>query len=160
MIADIAEKVHSGQRLSVEDGLRLFRHPNLAELGMLASHARRRKHPERVVTYVVGRNVNYTNVCWVRCKFCAFYRPPGSGEGYVLPKEKIFEKIQELVDVGGPRPKSCELLMQGGLNPKLKLDYYEDLLSSIRARFSSIHIHSLSATEIVYIAHISRLSLE
>ena len=159
MIADIAEKIYSGQRLSAEDGLRLFRHPNVSELGLLADHIRRKKHPERIVTYVVGRNVNYTNVCWVRCKFCAFYRPPGSDEGYVLPQEKIFEKIQELVDVGGSRPKSCELLMQGGLNPKLKLDYYEDLLGSIRTRFPSIQLHSLSATEIVYIAHISRLSL-
>ena len=159
VIADIAEKVLAGQRLSVEDGTRLFRHPDLPELGMLAGWVRRKKRPDRIVTYVVGRNINYTNVCWVRCKFCAFYRPPGSSEGYVLSKEDIFAKIRELVEVGGPAPGACEVLMQGGLNPRLKLEYYEDLLRAIKQRFP-VHLHSLSATEIVYIAHISRLSLE
>ncbi|HCR17763.1 MAG TPA: dehypoxanthine futalosine cyclase, partial [Candidatus Latescibacteria bacterium] len=81
MIEDIAEKVRADIRITPENALRLMSHPNLAELGLLADIVRRRKHPEDVVTYNVGRNINYTNVCWVRCDFCAFYRPPGSGEG-------------------------------------------------------------------------------
>jgi cyclic dehypoxanthinyl futalosine synthase len=160
MIDDIAEKVYDRQRLTTEDARRLFAHPNLAELGMLANWVRRQKYPEPVVTYNVGRNINYTNVCWVRCDFCAFYRPPGSGEGYVLPHEEIFAKIDELVAFGGDESKSCEILMQGGLNPKLRLDYYEDLLSQIRDRYPMVQLHCLSATEIIYIAHLSKLSLE
>ena len=158
-IEDIANKVEAGQRLTVEDGRRLFQHPNLTELGILANWVRERKHPEPVVTYNVGRNINYTNVCWVKCDFCAFYRPPGSDEGYLLSTEVIFAKIDELVAFGGAEPKSCEILMQGGLNPKLRLDYYEELLSRIRDRYPMVQLHCLSATEIIYIAHLSRLSL-
>ena len=160
MIDDIAVRVESGERLTVDDGRRLFEHPDLSELGMLANWVRERKHPAPVVTYNVGRNINYTNVCWVRCDFCAFYRPPGSDEGYVLSTEEIFAKIDELVAFGGEEPKSCEILMQGGLNPKLRLDYYEELLSRIRDHFPMVQLHCLSATEIIYIAHLSRLSLE
>ncbi len=153
-IEDIAEKVFSGERLAFEEGIRLFRHPNLTDLGILANYVREKKHPERIVTYVVGRNINYTNVCWVRCKFCAFYRVPGDPEGYVLPKAEIFRKIREMCELGG-----IEVLMQGGLNPKLKIDYYEDLFRSIKERFP-VHLHALSPTEIIYIAKISKLSLE
>ena len=159
MIADIAEKVYAGERLALDDARRLYAHHNLAELGMLAHWVRLQKHPEQVVTYNVGRNINYTNVCWVKCDFCAFYRPPGSSEGYVLPNEQIFAKIDELVAFGGDEPKSCEILMQGGLNPKLRLDYYEQLLSAIRDRYPQVQLHCLSATEIIYIAHLSRLPL-
>jgi len=154
-IDDIATKVFAGERLSFDDGLRLMRHPNLAELGLLADYVRQREHPGRVVTYICGRNINYTNVCWVQCKFCAFYDTPKSGKGYTLAKEEIFRKIQEMVDVGG-----VELLLQGGLNPKLKIDYYEDLFSSIKEKFPTVWLHALSIAEILYIAKISRLSLE
>ena len=160
IIHDIAEKVRSEERISAEDGLRLLAHPNIVELGMLADEVRRKRHPEAVVTYNIGRNINYTNVCWVKCDFCAFYRPPVSGEGYVLPNQEIFRKIYELVAVGGNVPGSNEILMQGGLNPKLRIDYYEDLFSGIRDRYPSVHQHCLSATEVLYIAHISKLSLE
>ena len=122
MIDEIAEKIVADERITAEEGMQLFAHPNLVELGMLADMVRRRKHPENVVTYNIGRNINYTNVCWVKCDFCAFYRPPGSDEGYVLPKEKIFEKIDELVAAGGEIPLGSEILMQGGLNPKLRID--------------------------------------
>ena len=159
-IDDIADKVYAGERLNSSDAAFLFDHPNLAELGMLANWVRMQKHPETVVTYNVGRNINYTNVCWVRCDFCAFYRPPGSDEGYVLPHDQIFAKIDQLVAFGGDEPKSCEILMQGGLNPKLKLDYYEDLLGQISERYPMVQLHCLSATEIIYIAHISRLPLD
>lgn len=160
MIQDIAEKISTGERLSADDARRLFAHLNVAELGMLANAVRMRKHPESVVTYNVGRNINYTNVCWVKCDFCAFYRAPGSDEGYTLPHEEIFAKIDELVGFGGDEPKSNEILMQGGLNPKLRLPYYEDLFSEIRQRFPSVQQHCLSATEIIYIAHLSKLSLD
>lgn len=160
MIDDIAEKVYGGVRLEVEDARRLLAHPNLAELGMLAHWVRRQRHDNQIVTYNVGRNINYTNVCWVKCDFCAFYRAPGSDEGYVLPHDAVFAKIDELVAFGGDEPKSCEILMQGGLNPKLRLDYYEDLLGQIAQRYPMVQLHCLSATEIIYIAHLSRLSLE
>ncbi|MER3474153.1 MAG: dehypoxanthine futalosine cyclase [Armatimonadota bacterium] len=154
-IERIADKVYSGEPLSFEDGVWLFRYPCLPEIAALADFVRQRIHPNRIVTYVVGRIINYTNVCWVRCKFCSFYRVPGDAEGYTLSLDEIFAKIQELVDVGG-----VEVLIQGGLNPRLKLDYYENLFSAIRERFPQVIIHALSPTEIIYIAHISRLSIE
>ena len=152
---DIAEKVYAGERLTREDGLRLFEHHNLTELAALADHVRWTKHPEPIVTYVVGRNINYTNVCWVRCGFCNFYRKPGHEDGYVLPVEKIFEKVQEMVDLGG-----IEILMQGGLNPKLRIEYFEDLFHRIMARFPNVILHALSPAEIIYIKKMSRLSME
>jgi cyclic dehypoxanthinyl futalosine synthase len=156
-IDDIADKVFRGERVTKEDGLRLFRHHNLNELAMLANYVREQLHPDtnHIVTYIVGRNVNYTNVCWVRCKFCAFYRIPGNDEGYVLSKEQIFEKIQQMVDLGG-----IEILMQGGLNPKLKIEWYEDLLRSIKERFGAygIILHAFSPAELIYLAKISKIS--
>src|SRR5207253_4469458 len=118
---------------------------------------RRKLHGDEIVTYVVGRNVNYTNVCWVRCKFCAFYRIPGHEEGYVLSTEEIFDKIQQMVDLGG-----IEILMQGGLNPKLKIEWYEDLFRSIKDRFGAygVILHALSPAELIYIARISKQSQE
>ncbi len=159
MIQDIADKIAVGERLTPDDARRLFAHPNVAELGLLANAVRRRRHPEAVVTYNVGRNINYTNVCWVKCDFCAFYRPPGSAEGYTLSHDEIFAKIDELVAFGGEEPKSNEILMQGGLNPRLRLEYYEDLFAQIRERYPSVQQHCLSATEIIYIAKLSKLSL-
>lgn len=156
-IDDIADKVYAGERLMAEDGLRLFEHPNLPELASLADYVRQKLHPDtnHLVTYVVGRNVNYTNVCWVRCKFCAFYRVPGHEEGYTLSKEDIFEKIQQMVDLGG-----IEILMQGGLNPKLKIEWYEDLLHAIKEKFGAygVILHAFSPAELIYIAKISKLS--
>ncbi len=153
-IDDIASKVWSGERLSYEDGVRLMRHPNLAELGILADFVRQKHNPGQVVTYIAGRNINYSNVCWVQCKFCAFYDLPSSQKGYTLSKEQIFHKIDEMVALGG-----IEILLQGGLNPRLKIDYYEDLFSSIKAKYPGVWIHGLSVAEILYIAKISRLSL-
>ncbi len=156
-IDDIADKVYAGQRLSFDDGLRLFNHPNLPELATLANFVKERLHPTTndLVTYVVGRNINYTNVCWVRCKFCAFYRVPGHEDGYVLSREQIFDKIQQMVDLGG-----IEILMQGGLNPRLKIEWYEDLLRSIKEKFGAygIILHAFSPAELIYIASISKLS--
>ncbi len=150
----VAESLLDGARLDFENAICLYQDANLLELARLADRVRQKKHPNRIVTYIVGRNINYTNVCWVRCRFCAFYRPPGSDEGYVLPKEEIFRKIREMVDAGG-----IEILIQGGLNPRLRLEYFEDLFRSIKSAFK-IHIHGLSTTEIVYIAHLARLPVK
>jgi cyclic dehypoxanthinyl futalosine synthase len=149
---DIEEKILAGNRLDFADGVRLFRDANPLQLSAWANLVRRRLHPEDLVTYVVGRNINYTNVCWVQCKFCNFYRLPGQEGGYVLPREAIFAKIQELVDLGG-----TEILIQGGLNPALKIEYFEETFQAIKARFP-VHIHGLSPVEIIYLAKISNLS--
>jgi cyclic dehypoxanthinyl futalosine synthase len=154
-ISDLAEKVWAGERLSFEDGLRLFETEDLLLLGSLADLVRQRKHPNRIVTFNIGRNINYTNVCWVRCKFCAFYRVPGHEEGYTLTNDEVIEKCRELVELGGR-----EILIQGGLNPKLKIDYYERLFREIKAAYPVIDIHGLSSAEINYVAHMSKLSLE
>ncbi|MFM7320322.1 MAG: cyclic dehypoxanthinyl futalosine synthase [Armatimonadota bacterium] len=152
----IAEKVFAGERLSADDGLALFHHPRLDELSMLADHVRRRLNPDPVVTYIVSRNINYTNVCWVRCGFCNFYRTPGdtSGESYVLSREEIGRKLSELRALGG-----VEMLMQGGLNPKLRIEWYEDLLSWMRSEFPEIIRHCFSPAELIYLAKISKLDL-
>ena len=149
---DIEAKILDGERLSVEDGVRLYREATPLQLSAWAHLVRRRLHPQDVVTYVIGRNINYTNVCWVQCKFCTFYRMPGQEGGYVLPAEEIFRKIQALVDLGG-----TEILIQGGLNPALRIEYFEELFRAIKDRFP-VHLHGLSPVEIIYLAKISRLS--
>ncbi len=138
----ILNRVLSGQRLTVEDGVRLFESDELEKIGHAANQVMQRIHPEPITTFVIGRNINHTNVCDVYCRFCAFYRPPESSEGYVLSHEEIFQKIQETIDVNG-----TEILMQGGVNPNLTLAYFEDLLQQIKQRFT-IHMHSLSTVEI------------
>ncbi len=120
---------------------------------MEADALRRRLHPDGVVSYIIDRNINYTNFCTEYCSFCAFYRPMGHKEGYVLPRETIFDKIQETIDLGG-----TGILFQGGLHPDLKIEWYEDLLRSIKAKFD-IWCHCFSAPEIVNIAEVSGLSL-
>jgi cyclic dehypoxanthinyl futalosine synthase len=136
-----------------EQAIDMFHSDDLIGIGMAADALRRKLHPEGVVSYIIDRNINYTNFCTEYCSFCAFYRPMGHAEGYVHPKEKIFEKIQETLDLGG-----TGILMQGGLNPDLKIEWYEDLLRSIKQRFD-IWCHCFSAPEIVNIAEVSGLSL-
>ncbi|MCG9893961.1 MAG: radical SAM protein, partial [Fimbriimonadaceae bacterium] len=151
----IADKVFADERISAEDALALFRHPNLNDLAAMADHRRRRAADPDTVTYIVGRILNYTNVCWVRCKFCAFYRVPGHGEGYLLSDEEILNKVQDTVDKGG-----VEILFQGGLNPKLKIDYFERIFSLIKERYPDVILHALSPAEIIYVSNISKLTLE
>src|SRR5580700_9841190 len=136
-----------------EQALDLYQSPDLITLGMEADAVRRKLHPDGVATYIIDRNINYTNFCTEYCSFCAFYRPLGHNEGYILPKEVIFSKIQETVELGG-----TGILMQGGLHPELKIEWYEDLLRSIKARFE-IWCHCFSAPEIVNIAKVSDLSI-
>ncbi len=154
-IDDIQDKILDGGRLSAEEGLRLFEHPDLLDLGLLANHVRKSLHPDNTVSYIIDRNINYTNFCVAKCDFCAFYADLGSEDGYILNKDIIAEKIQETYDLGG-----TQILMQGGLHPKLKIEYFEDLFQFIRDKFPTIRIHALSPAEISYIAKISHLSLE
>ncbi len=151
---EIEEKILDGKRLDFADGVRLFREANPLQLSSWAHLVRRRLHPDDLVTYVIGRNINYTNVCWVQCKFCNFYRLPGASDSYVLPREAIFGKIRELVGLGG-----TEILIQGGLNPALRVEYFEELFRAIKANFP-VHIHGLSPAEIIYLVKVSGLSEE
>ena len=135
------------------EAIEMFQSDDLIGIGMAADAVRRKLHPEGVVSYIIDRNINYTNFCTEYSTYCAFYRPLGHEEGYILPKEVIFQKIQETLDLGG-----TGVLMQGGLHPDLKIEWYEDLMRSIKQRFR-IHLHCFSSPEIVNIAEVSGISL-
>ena len=126
----ILDKAVAGERLTREDGLRLLESHDLMALGEAANAVTLRLHPEPYRTFNIDRNVNYTNVCSAVCDFCAFFRRPKSSEGYVLSKDAIFQKIAETVALGGD-----QILMQGGMNPELSIEWYEDLLRSLKERF-------------------------
>ncbi len=132
----------------------MFASSDLLGLGQRADRVRQEKHPEGVVSYQIDRNINYTNVCTEYCSFCAFYRPVGSPEGYILSVEVISEKIDEMFALGG-----TGVLMQGGLHPDLKIDYYEKLLRELRERYPALHLHCLSAPEVLNIAELSGLTI-
>jgi cyclic dehypoxanthinyl futalosine synthase len=151
-IDHIASNVRSGGRLERAEALELYQRAPIALLGQLADEVRARKHPEGIVTYIIDRNVNYTNVCVARCNFCAFYRPVGSAEGYVLGFEEIFRKIDETIALGGG-----QLLLQGGHNPDLPLEWYEDLFRSVKGRYPSFRLHALSPPEVIHLSRLSRL---
>ncbi len=150
----IIEKRLAGERLSVADGIRLLQNADLLSLGQGADLVRKQMHPENIVSFVIDRNINYTNVCSCQCKFCAFYCKPGDPEGYILSRDVLHAKIEETIQVGG-----TQLLIQGGLHPDLDLDYFEKLLRDIKAHFS-IHIHSFSPPEIWDLANKSELGIE
>jgi cyclic dehypoxanthinyl futalosine synthase len=150
----VLDKALSGERLSDADALVLLRSRDLVPIGRAADELRNRKIDRRRVTFIIDRNVNYTNVCYTDCDFCAFYRRPGdSREGYLLPKAIIFKKIEETLALGG-----TALLMQGGHHPDLGVEYYEDLFRSIKARYP-IHLHALSPSEIQHAARRSKVSI-
>jgi cyclic dehypoxanthinyl futalosine synthase len=140
--------------LNQQQALDLFNSDDLIGIGMEANAVRRKKTDPRVATYQIDRNVNYTNFCTEYCSFCAFYRPLGAKDGYLLSFESIYEKIDEMLELGG-----TGLLMQGGLHPDLRIEYYENLLSSIKQRYPQVHLHCFSAPEITNIAEVSGLSL-
>lgn len=155
-INDILDKALRGERLDLDDTIKLYESDEVEKMGHVANILMERQHPEPITTFVIGRNVNYTNICDVYCRFCAFYRRPGSEDGYVLPDEVIFQKIQETIDVGG-----TEILMQGGTNPNLPFSYYINLLKGIKQRFPDITMHSFSPAEIMKMKEVSDgLSLE
>ncbi len=147
-------KLAGGERIGPEEALLLLQHERLTTLGVLSDLVRRRMHPERVVTYVIDRNVNYTNVCNAFCSFCAFYRPPHHPEGYLLPFEEIERKVRETYALGG-----SQILLQGGHNPRLGIEYYEDLFRRLKAAFPDLWLHALSPPEIVHVRKLSRLEL-
>jgi cyclic dehypoxanthinyl futalosine synthase len=140
--------------MTPQEALDLFNSDDLIGIGMAANEVRRAKTDPRVATYQIDRNINYTNFCTEYCSFCAFYRPLGSKEGYIQPLEKIYEKIDEMLEMGGNG-----VLLQGGLHPDLKIDWYENMLRSIHARYPQVHLHCFSAPEITCIAEVSDLSI-
>ena len=152
IIDDIATKVRNGGRLDAGEALELYRHAPTALLARLADEIRARKHPSRVVSYIIDRNVNYTNVCVAKCTFCAFYRDVGSTEGYVLGFDELFRKIDETIAVGG-----VQVLLQGGHNPDLPLTWYEDLFRAVKARYPDFKLHALSPPEVIHLSRLSQL---
>jgi cyclic dehypoxanthinyl futalosine synthase len=153
-IARIAAQVEAGERLAPAEALELYRAAPTSLLGRLADGVRARKHPERLVTYIIDRNVNYTNVCVAKCSFCAFYRPVGSSEGYVLGFDELFRKIDETIAVGG-----VQLLLQGGHNPDLPLTWYEDLFRAVKQRYPAFKLHALSPPEVIHLSRLSQRSV-
>ena len=153
-VASIAETVVAGGRLSGDEALELYVDAATGLLGRLADGVRARKHPSGLVTYIIDRNVNYTNVCVARCSFCAFYRPVGADGGYVLGRDELFEKIDETLAVGGG-----QLLLQGGHNPDLPLEWYEDLFGAIKTRYPGFKLHALSPPELVHLSRLSQQSV-
>ena len=142
------------KRLTNEEALDLIQNASLLELGLLASKKKDEFHPDKITTFIVDRNINYTNVCWVDCKFCAFYRHGRDEDSYVLKFDEIDQKIDELLEIGG-----TQILFQGGVHPKLKIEYYEELVSHIHTKYPQITIHGFSAIEVRYIAKVSKISI-
>jgi cyclic dehypoxanthinyl futalosine synthase len=153
-LRSVTEKVRDGARVTLEEALLLHEEADLLELGDLARWRRFAANPHRVVTYVVDRNINYTNVCLSRCRFCAFHRGPGDPDAYILDRGALAEKIHETLKLGG-----TQILLQGGLHPDLGLDEILEMLRWIRQHFS-IHVHGFSPPEIVHMARGAGLPLE
>jgi cyclic dehypoxanthinyl futalosine synthase len=151
-LIDLESRMASGGRLSRDEALALYQHAPTYALGRMADAVRARKHPEGIVSYIIDRNVNYTNVCVARCNFCAFYRDVGHHEGYVLGFDEIFKKIDETIAVGG-----VQLLMQGGHNPDLPLVWYEDLFRAVKQRYPTFKLHALSPPEVIHLSRLSKL---
>ena len=149
----LAERIRAGGRVSADEALHLYHHAPLPLLGELADGIRARRHPGGVVTYIIDRNVNYTNICVARCNFCAFYRPVGSGDGYVLGFEEIFRKIDETIALGG-----VQLLLQGGHNPDLPIEWYEDLFRAVKRRYPAFKLHALSPPEVIHLTRMTKRS--
>jgi len=148
------QKAVDGQRLTFDEGVALFDCHDLPALGRAADAVCRRLHPERYRTYNIDRNINYTNICAAVCDFCAFYRKSSDADAYVLPREEIYQKIEETIALGGD-----QTLMQGGMHPSLKLEWYEDLLRDLKARYPKFNLHAFSPPEIWHFHKINKLPL-
>jgi cyclic dehypoxanthinyl futalosine synthase len=153
--AEILHRAVDGNRLSLDEGVELFRSAPLLELGRAADQSCRRLHPVPFRTYNIDRNINYTNVCTAVCDFCAFYRKVDDTEAYVLDRDVLLEKIRETVALGGD-----QILMQGGLHPHLKLEWYEELLADIKSHFPGVNVHGFSAPEIHHFTKVSKRPLK
>jgi cyclic dehypoxanthinyl futalosine synthase len=147
-------KATDGERLTFDDGVALFESHDLPALGRAADVVCRRLHPEPYRTYNIDRNINYTNVCAAVCDFCAFYRKTGAADAYVLPREVLYQKIEETIALGGD-----QVLMQGGNHPSLRLEWYEELLRDLRTRFPTVNLHAFSASEIWHFHKLNKLPL-
>ena len=143
------------QRMTKEEAVRLIKEGDFKELGKMATARKKELHPKGITTFVVDRNINYTNICWVDCKFCAFYRHDKDEDAYVLSLDEIDAKIDELLEIDG-----TQILFQGGVHPKLKIEWYEELLEHIHTKYPQITIHGFSAIEIDFIAKVSHISVE
>ena len=154
MIERILDKAVAGERTSAEEGLELIASRDLAAIGRAADAVTRRLHPEPIRTYNIDRNINYTNICSAVCDFCAFYRRPKHPEGYVLPREVLLEKVRETVELGGD-----QILMQGGLHPDFKLEWYEELLQDIRSHFPQVNLHAFSPPELHAFTKVNKLTI-
>jgi cyclic dehypoxanthinyl futalosine synthase len=154
-IQSLLEKGVAGERLSPSEGLLLLESHDLASLGRAANEVSIRMHPENYRTYNIDRNINYTNICSAVCDFCAFYRSPKSGKGYLLNREVILEKIRETVEMGGD-----QILLQGGLHPTLPLEWYEEMLRDIRQHFPQVNVHGFSPPEIYHFSKLARLPVK
>jgi len=154
-VKQILEKSIAGERLSPAEGLALLESHDLVSIGEAANAVSRRMHPGPYRTYNIDRNINYTNVCSAVCDFCAFYRKPKSPEGYVLDRQVIFQKVEETVALGGD-----QILMQGGMNPDLPLEWYEDLLRSLKERFPQVNLHCFSPPEIHALHKLTKLPVK
>ena len=152
-VEHLLDKARAGERLSAEEGLQLWEEAPLYALGQAANARRRALHPGHLGTFVVDRNINYTNACTADCSFCAFYRKPGHPDVYRLPMEELLRRVGELVAIGG-----TQVLLQGGLDPSLLLEYYEELCRTIKSHYPQIHLHSFSAPEIDTMAQVSGLT--
>jgi cyclic dehypoxanthinyl futalosine synthase len=153
MMDRIKDDIRAGRRISEEDALLLLEEGGLALLGQLANEVRKRLHPDNEITYVIDRNINYTNICISGCKFCAYYCAPGDPSGYVLSRDELGRKLEETLALGGR-----QVLLQGGLHPDLPFEFYEEMLSFIKGY--GIHCHAFSAPEVVHFSRISGLDVE
>lgn len=151
----ILDKAIAGERISSQEALSLLESGDLSAIGQAAQAVTCRLHPESYRTYNIDRNINYTNICTAVCDFCAFYRTPKSPEGYVLDRQELLQKIQETVELGGN-----QILMQGGLHPHFKLEWYEELLRDIKERFPGVNIHGFSPPELFHFTKVNKLSIE
>ena len=153
-IAPILDSVVKGNRLADGDALSLLKSHDVARIGLAADTVSRNLHPEPYRTYNVDRNINYTNICTAVCDFCAFYRGPSSDEGYVLPRAELLKKVEETSDLGGN-----QILLQGGLHPKFKLDWYEEMLRDIKSSFPHINIHGFSPPELHHFTKVNKIDI-
>jgi len=152
--AELLERAASGGRLTYDEGLRLYREGDLHALGS-AAHARRMAlHPSDVVTYVIDTTVNYTNVCNVHCTFCAFFRPEQHAEGYTMSHDEVLGRVKHAVDQG-----ATQIMIQGGVNPELRLEWFETLFDRVRREYPQADVHSLSVSEVVGLAYVEEMSV-
>src|SRR6201747_326427 len=151
-IADLLQHAADGGRISPDEALYLYTDAPLHALGEAADAVRRRRYPDNIATYIIDRNINYTNVCVTACKFCAFYRAPGHAEGWTHPLEEILRRCGEAVELG-----ATQIMLQGGHSPELGMQWYEQTFSAIKAAYASLTLHSLGASEVVHMARLAGL---